>query len=769
LWARILEVLFGILNAGKANAVPRLLGGYWLSSELGRGRIGPTYLAIQLVPGRKVALKSMQPRWAGDATFVARFTREAYAALQITDHNLAQIHDFGDERGIPYFTSEIVDGQSLNALIRAKGRLDIEKAVVYVLQAARGLRCAHQQGILHRDIKPQNLLLNRQGLIKLSDVGLSKIPESAEADEAVGTPTAIRIDTGADICSLGCTLYALLTGMQQVESGTVADILGGQRTQPINPPRPVGEVIPQALSAIVRKMVAAQPEDRYASASDVIAALETFLGISSSLPFNPLDEHASLLDQSVRAYHGSQTALLRSRVKSLFFGACLALAILCLISARPLAGVGFASLGFLTALADFVLAGIRRQSALFVKLRELIATERMSEWLTALAALAILIVLLMILKLFWLLLGLGFLAIGIVAALHAAFDRRIDAERAKSLAEVERMLRSLRLNGVDEDALRRFVWIHGGTHAEEFYEALFGYDEKREARRRFNRSERSGPRSKFASWRDPIADWLDATIAARRAASEIVKLQRIEEKSLESLGENLVTARRKGQRSAEAMVALAAEIRKTNRAGDGEYAVNHSIAAAMREAALKPEKVLVQRERGLLPERRRSVGLATIVNMIVGPNVRFLFGAALLAGCIAWMHQNAMISPEHAGALVEAAKSGDVDAIRSHAQAQVAHAREAAAKRTDPLALPVVPAALLNLVSSFGAGVSGLILIASSVFGGPRIALFAIPAAAVPLLGPQLGLPSMGGLEPSVVPIIIGLALMIAGVVFGRE
>src|ERR1700731_74246 len=89
LWARILEVLFGILNAGKANAVPRLLGGYWLSSELGPGRIGPTYLAIQLVQGRKVALKSMQPRWAGDATFVARFTREAYAALQITDHNLA--------------------------------------------------------------------------------------------------------------------------------------------------------------------------------------------------------------------------------------------------------------------------------------------------------------------------------------------------------------------------------------------------------------------------------------------------------------------------------------------------------------------------------------------------------------------------------------------------------------------------------------------------------------------------------------------------------
>ena len=123
-----------------------------------------------------------------------------------------------------------------------------------------------------------------------------------------------------------------------------------------------------------------------------------------------------------------------------------------------------------------------------------------------------------------------------------------------------------------------------------------------------------------------------------------------------------------------------------------------------------------------------------MTELVLGPKVRFLAGVALLAGSIAWMHQNAMISAEQAGALVEAAKAGDVKAIQSHAEAGVARARAAAARPTETLDLPVIPGAMLALVSSFGAGAGGLILIVSAFSSGIRIAFFAIPAAAIPVL-----------------------------------
>ena len=159
--------------------------------------MGAVYLARQISLNRNVALKVMKPLWAANSTFVARFTREAYAAAQLTHHNVVQIYDFGEDKGTTYFSMEFVEGQTLGALVREKERLDVEEAVGYVLQAARGLKCAHDQSMVHRDIKPDNLLLNRQGVVKVADLGLVKTPEAAEAEEAAaaakpaaGTSTA---------------------------------------------------------------------------------------------------------------------------------------------------------------------------------------------------------------------------------------------------------------------------------------------------------------------------------------------------------------------------------------------------------------------------------------------------------------------------------------------------------------------------------------------------------------------------------------------------
>ena len=231
----------------------------------------------------------------------------------------------------------------------------------------------------------------------------------------------------------------------------------------------------------------------------MIDALESFLGVAGDAgSFAPREDQASLLEGCVNAFNSAPSHRMRSWLLPAILAACCALAILCLLTGRLVGAGVFASLGLWTAAADFVLVGIRRKTPLFLRVCELMASWRLSEWLTAAAALAILVVLLVILQLFWVWLGLGLLAIGIAVAFHAAFDRQAEAERRAPLEQVEEMLRALRLQGRDEDALRQFVCVYSGKHWEEFYEALFGYDAKREARQRWGQSERTGSRPRFA-------------------------------------------------------------------------------------------------------------------------------------------------------------------------------------------------------------------------------------------------------------------------------
>ncbi len=384
--------------------------------------------------------------------------------------------------------------------------------------------------------------------------------------------------------------------------------------------------------------------------------------------------------------------------------ACLGFAVLSLVSARLLASSEFFSLAVFIALADFVLQGVMRKTPLFQRVQALVFESLLSEWLTVLVALALLVGLLMVLKLFWIWVALALAAAGVAVGLHAALDGRLDAERRRPLEQAQGLVRALRLQGHDEDALRQFVCNDSGQHWEEFFETLFGYEAKLAAREGWGRSVPGKARPRFAWWRDPVAHWLDSRLEARRAAKETTNLQKIEERSLESQGINLVTARRRARRAAAAMVATAAEIRESIRAREGTIVVNRSIVQAMREAALKPESVLVEHERGLPQEpRAKGAAMEKLLGVFFGPKVRFLTGAALLAGCIAWMHQNAMISQEHALALLDAARAGDVKGVQSHAQAGVALARRAAARENTPLDLPFVPPDLLVLVSSLGA------------------------------------------------------------------
>ena len=232
-------------------------------------------------------------------------------------------------------------------------------------------------------------------------------------------------------------------------------------------------------------------------------------------------------------------------------------------------------------------------------------------------------------------------------------------------------------------------------------------------------------------------------------------LQIVEERRLEAEGENLVTARRKAQRAAEAMVAMAAELRS-------DKSRKHAIARAMLHAAEKPEAVLVTREHGLIWSRTRG-----ILDTMLGSNSRFLAGVVLLLGCLLWMHQNGMISgSEIKEAAQKAIESRDLQVMEE--AAEQLDSRIEGATETQPLSLPLLPTSISRMFNSFTSGVAGLILLFSSVFSGARMSLFAAPAAFIALAGPGLSLPVVGLLSP-LLAMLGGAALLFLGILFGRS
>ena len=149
---------------------------YEVIKELGRGGMGAVYLARQVPLDRPVALKVMNAKWASDPIFLARFTREAYAAAQLVHHNVVQIYDIGEQAGVNFFSMEFVDGKSLGDILKRDGKVTPEAAAGFIVQAARGLKFAHDRGMIHRDVKPDNLMLNVHGIVKVADLGLVKRP-----------------------------------------------------------------------------------------------------------------------------------------------------------------------------------------------------------------------------------------------------------------------------------------------------------------------------------------------------------------------------------------------------------------------------------------------------------------------------------------------------------------------------------------------------------------------------------------------------------------
>jgi serine/threonine protein kinase len=239
---------------------------------------------------RSVAVKLLPESLVRSPESVERFEREVRALARLSHPNVVAIHDAGTADGAHFYVMDLVDGDDLARLVREHGRMPLEQALDCILQAARGLEYAHSQGIVHRDIKPSNLILDRDGTVKILDLGIARfqpMPEQAGDDLTrtgcvLGTVDYMapeqamntrRADHRADIYSLGCTLWFLLTGQPLYGGDTVMERLVGHRERPVPSLKKACPAAPPWLDAVFRKMVAKKPEDRYQSVTAVISDL----------------------------------------------------------------------------------------------------------------------------------------------------------------------------------------------------------------------------------------------------------------------------------------------------------------------------------------------------------------------------------------------------------------------------------------------------------------------------------------------------------------
>lgn len=274
---------------------PLFLDRYIILDEIGSGGMGAVFKALHTQMDRIVALKILPKAAMNSSEKVRRFQREVRAAAKLEHSNIVTAFDAHESKGIHYLVMSYISGSDLAQVVRKQGPLPVGKAVKYITQAARGLEHAHNQGICHRDVKPANLLLDNQDIVKILDLGLAQIkPEESEADKTVsyeltqagmvmGTVSYIapeqaldtrNADARSDIYSLGCTLYYLLTGRPVYSEDTTIKTIMAHQQNAIPSLCQDRSDVPKELDAVFQKMVAKNPDNRYQSMTSVISALQ---------------------------------------------------------------------------------------------------------------------------------------------------------------------------------------------------------------------------------------------------------------------------------------------------------------------------------------------------------------------------------------------------------------------------------------------------------------------------------------------------------------
>ena len=298
------EGVFGIMQAGNnyprqassnddmEQLVGKELGQFRIVERIGVGGMATVFKAYQRTLDRYVAIKVLPAYHAQDPVFVKRFIQEARSVAKLAHPNIVQIHDFGEQDNITYIVMEYVDGGTLKDRLRRP--LPPAEAIDFVIQAAEGLDCAHRNGIVHRDVKPANMLLRKDGHLLLSDFGIAKLLETTtnltRVGTGIGTPqymspeqgTGQAVDRRSDIYSLGIVLFHCLTGHVPFTADNPLTIT----VKHLHDPLPVEKMsvdnnVPEPIVRVVLKMTAKQPHERYQSADVLIDALTSALSASN--------------------------------------------------------------------------------------------------------------------------------------------------------------------------------------------------------------------------------------------------------------------------------------------------------------------------------------------------------------------------------------------------------------------------------------------------------------------------------------------------------
>ena len=294
----------------ETKAAAHQIPGYKILGKLGAGAMAIVYRAMQLSLNRTVAIKVLPKRFTENPEYVQRFYKEGQAAAKLNHNNIVQAFDVGEAGGYHYFVMEYVEGKTLYDDLSEGKVFGEEEALDIIIQVARALLHAHSVGLIHRDVKPKNIMINTAGVVKLADMGLARETtdiEAAktEAGKAYGTPYYIApeqirgkidIDERADIYGLGATFYHMVTGRVPFMADDPSDVMRKHLKEELIPPDHINTALSAGVSEVIEVMMAKKKEDRYNSAEEL---LEDLIAVRNGQP--PIRAHkrfdVSMLEQ----------------------------------------------------------------------------------------------------------------------------------------------------------------------------------------------------------------------------------------------------------------------------------------------------------------------------------------------------------------------------------------------------------------------------------------------------------------------------------------
>ena len=274
--------------AKESRDTAQYIPGYKILGKLGAGAMAIVYKAKQISLDRIVAIKILPRRFSENQDYVQRFYKEGKAAAKLNHNNIVAAYDVGEAGGYHYFVMEYVEGKTLYEDL-AKGKIFSEsEAIDIVTQVARALAHAHARGLIHRDVKPKNIMINPAGTVKLADLGLARATDDvqlakSEAGKAFGTPYYISpeqirgeidIDARCDLYSLGATFYHMVTGKVPFEAPTPSEVMRKHLKEPLIPPDHLNTTLSAGVSEVIEVLLAKKKQDRYSSAEELLMDLD---------------------------------------------------------------------------------------------------------------------------------------------------------------------------------------------------------------------------------------------------------------------------------------------------------------------------------------------------------------------------------------------------------------------------------------------------------------------------------------------------------------